>query len=121
MYGKNDRHHPNLFLQTMPDFFGKSGNPWIGIQYIVRLNANSQDLTCVYYDGFTNDKKECSFSSLSFLEVCQGDFFTKKFPELFPTYDVGAQGMWYTGIFDGAGKIGDCLLENLNHCDVHTK
>ena len=86
----------------MPDFFGKSGNAWVGIQYIVKPSSDSNSLTCIYYDGFTNDKKEDSFSSLSFLEVAQGHFFVKVFPEIFPEYDV-SQGIFYNAFLDGAG------------------
>ena len=88
------------------------------------------DLSCFYYDGYTNDSKEDSFSSLSFTEICQGNvllsvwfclvrshyfmhaghFFTWIFPTLFPEYDM-QKGLWYTGIFDGAG--------NMQHTHTH--
>ena len=131
-------HQSQFTIQTMPDFFGKSGNVWAGIQYIVRPDPNSMDLSCFYYDGYTNDSKEDSFSSLSFTEICQGifysyccnyyflhdtnycmillcmnagHFFTRIFPTLFPEYDM-QKGLWYTGIFDGAG--------NIQHTHTHT-
>ena len=92
----------------MPDFFGKSGIAWAGTQFLVRLKSGGE-LAAFYYDGFTDDKKECSFAALSFLEVVQKHFFVEVYPTLFP--DRVSQPKWYTVFLDGAGCY--VSLENL--------
>ena len=94
--------------ETMPDFFGKSGTPWVGTQFLVRLKAGAQ-LTAFYYDGFTNDKKEDSFSALSFLEIVQKHFFVEEYPVIFPDHIETAN--FYVVFLDGAGCF--ISLENL--------
>ena len=90
-----------LFRETMPDFFGKSGNPWVGTMLIVKVKEGS-DLQCFYYDGFMDDKKEDSFAAMSFLEAVQGHFFTEIYPTLFEE-EILARGVFYTVFLDGAG------------------
>lgn len=93
-----------LFRETMPDFFGKSGNPWVGTMFIVKVKEGS-DLQCFYYDGFMDDKKEDTFGAMSFLEAVQGHFFTVVYPTLFSEEQmrVLARGVFYNVYLDGAG------------------
>lgn len=98
-----------LYRETMPDFFGKSGTPWVGTQYIVKVKEGDE-LMCFYYDGFMDDKKEDSFAALSFLEVVQSHFFTEVYPTLFPQRDR-SKAVFYTVFLDGAGCY--VSLENL--------
>ena len=98
----------HLFRETMPDFFGKSGTAWAGTQFIVRVKTGSE-LTAFYYDGFTDDKKECSFSALSFLEVVQKHFYVELYGTLFP--DFIDKPIFYDVFLDGAGCY--VSLENL--------
>ena len=93
-----------LFRETMPDFFGKSGNPWVGTMFLVRVKEGS-DLKCFYYDGFMNDKKEDAFAGLSFLESVQGHFFTDVYPTLFEEeqFNELSRAVFYTVFLDGAG------------------
>ena len=99
-----------LFRETMPDFFGKSGNPWVGTMFVVR-NKPGDNLLCFYYDGFMNDKKEDSFAALSFLEAVQGHFYVEVYPTLF-TEDIPTPvSIFYTVFLDGAGCY--VAVENL--------
>ena len=92
-----------LFRETMPDFFGKSGNPWVGTMFIVKVKPGDE-LLCFYYDGFMNDKKEDAFAALSFLEAVQGHFYTEVYPTLFTDADVTMpEAIFYTVFLDGAG------------------
>ena len=90
----------HLFRETMPDFFGKSGTAWAGTQFLVRLEEEDT-LVAFYYDGFTDNKKEDSFSSLSFLEVAQSHFFVEEYPKLFP--ELTGKPVFYKVFLDGAG------------------
>jgi hypothetical protein len=98
-----------LFRETMPDFFGKSGNPWVGTMFVVRTKPGP-DLTCFYYDGFMDDKKEDAFAASSFLQVVQGHFFMVKYPNLFPDRDP-SDAIFYSVFLDGAGCY--VAVENL--------
>jgi hypothetical protein len=92
-----------LFRETMPDFFGKSGNPWVGTMFLVKVKEGS-DLQCFYYDGFMDDKKEDAFAALSFLEAVQGHFYTSIYPTLFEDQpELSDRGVFYTVFLDGAG------------------
>lgn len=84
----------------MPDFYGKSGISWAGTLFLVRLQEG-EELSAFYYDGFTDDKKEDSFSALSFLEVVQSHFFVEMYPDLFP--ERAGDNIFYTVFLDGAG------------------
>ena len=101
-----------LFRETMPDFFGKSGNPWVGTMLIVKVKEGD-DLQCFYYDGFMDGKKECWFAGMSFCEAVQGHFFTDVYPTLFEEgrLTVLARGVFYTVFLDGAGCF--VAVENL--------
>lgn len=92
----------------MPDFFGKSGTAWAGTQFLARVETGAE-LVAFYYDGFTDDKKEDSFSALSFLEVVQSHFFVDVYPTLFPEHN--GKPIFYTVFLDGAGCY--VSLENL--------
>lgn len=98
-----------LFRETMPDFFGKSGNAWVGTQFIVKTKEGST-LQCFYYDGFMDDKKEDAFGTLSFVEIAQSHFCTTVYPSLFPDRDP-TKGIFYTVFLDGAGCF--VAVENL--------
>ena len=113
-----------LFRETMPDFFGKSGNPWAGTMFITKTKPGS-DLECFYYDGFMNDKKEDAFATLSFLEIVQSHFFTQQYPIMFPASDMTKAHFYYV-FLDGAGCYvsAENLLTRLafsRRCNVYLK
>ena len=93
-----------LFWESMTDFFGKSGNPWVGNMFLVKVKEGF-DLSFFYYDGFMDDKKEDAFASLSFLEAVQGHFYISVYPTLFEDQQLSDRAVFYTVFLDGAGYV----------------